>query len=46
MQNLLSKAFINLNLFFRQNLFPKLAIAQDNAWFRIENIYLKFWRLC
>ena len=44
--NLLSKAFINLDLLFRQNLFPKLVIAQDNARFRIENIYSKFLRLC
>ena len=41
-QNLLSKAFVNLDLFFRQNLFPKLVIAQDNARFKIENIYSKF----
>ena len=40
--NPLSKAFINLNLFFTQNSFPKLVIAQDNARFRIENIYSKF----
>ena len=43
--NLLSKAFINLDLSFVQNLFPELVIAQDNAWFRVENIYSKFWRL-
>ena len=42
---LLSKAFINLDLFFRQNLFPKLVVAQENARFRIENIYWKFWHL-
>ena len=36
-QNLLFKAFINLDLIFRQNLFPKLVMAQDNARFRIEN---------
>ena len=44
--NLLSKVFINLDLCFRQNLFPKLVIAQDNARFRIENIYSNFWHLC
>ena len=38
-QNLLFKAFINLDLIFRQNLFPKLVMAQSNARFRIENIY-------
>ena len=30
------KAFINFDLIFIQNLFPKLVIAQDNARFRIE----------
>ena len=39
MQNLLSKALFNL---FRQNLFLKLVIAQDNARFRIENIHSNF----
>ena len=39
---LLFKVFINLDLFYRQNLFPKLVIAQDNARFRIENIYSNF----
>ena len=42
---LLFKVFINLDLFYWQNLFPKLVIAQDNARFRIENIYSNFWRL-
>ena len=41
-QNVLFKAFINLDLIFRQNLFPKLVMAQDNARFRIENIYSNF----
>ena len=41
-ENLLPKAFINLDLFYRQNVFPKLVIAQDNARFRIENIYSNF----
>ena len=41
-QNLLCKAFINLDLNFRQNLFPKLVIAQDNAQFKIQNIYSIF----
>ena len=40
MQNLLFKAFINLDLIFRQNLFP--VMSQDNARFRIENIYSNF----
>ena len=44
--NLLSKAFINLDLFLRQNLVPKLLSAQDNARFRIENICSDFRRLC
>ena len=45
-QNLLSKASINSDLFFRQNLFPKLVIAQDNARFRTENICWNFSRHC
>ena len=36
------KAFINLDFIFRQNLFPKLVIARDNARFRIENFYSNF----
>ena len=45
-QNLLFKAFINLDLIFRQTLFPKLVIAQDNARLGIENIYSNFSCLC
>ena len=36
------EAFINFDLIFRQNLFPKLVIAQDNARFRIENTIQTF----
>ena len=32
----MSKASINLDLFSRQNLFPKLVIAQDNDDLRLE----------
>ena len=40
--NLLFKAFINFDHIFRQNLFPKLVMAKDNARFRIENSYSNF----
>ena len=34
----MSKAVINLDLFFRQNVFPNLVLAQDNSRFRIGNL--------